>query len=225
MKWITFVYERLLPPVLWALIHVFYNTLRIRSIGEETVRELRQKGQRVVFAFWHGHSFFLIKHMSRRGISIIASPSRDGRLLADVLRLFHYGIIPGSSDKSPVRSIIQSVRAMRAGQDMAIAVDGPRGPRHKMKPGALFIAKKMKAPIVVGVNSSFPSWTFRSWDRFVLPRPFARSVMAFSKPIQLSPDLSEESIQNEIRIIESELNRLTLLADRITGYSGGGTPH
>ena len=157
--------------------------------------------------------------MSRRNISIIASPSRDGRLLADVLRMFKYSIIPGSSDKSPIRAIIKSIRAMKTGQDMAIAVDGPKGPFHQVKPGALFIAKKMNIPIIPGSNSSFPAWTFHSWDRFILPRPFARTVICFGKPIWLSSDFSENTIQQETRKIERELNRLTQLADCMTGYS------
>jgi lysophospholipid acyltransferase (LPLAT)-like uncharacterized protein len=212
------LYAGVLPPLLYTIVAILFNTLKIRSINEEKIKELNRRGKRIVYAFWHGQSFFLIKYMARRNITIIASPSRDGKLGADVLKRFGYGIIYGSSSKSPIRAIIQSVQAMRAGRDMAIAVDGPRGPLHQIKPGALFLAKKMNASIVPAVNSSFPALTFRSWDRFILPRPFARSVMVFGDPVLLSPDMSDETMQNETRMIEAELNRLTRLADRMTGY-------
>jgi len=216
MKWKDWTYTYLFPPLIWAFLHIVYNSLKMRSIGEEKILELNRKGQKLVYVFWHGQNFILIKYMAGRSISIIASPSRDGRLLADVLRMFGYGIIPGSSDKSPIRAIIQSLRTMRAGRDMAVAVDGPKGPVHQMKPGALFLAKKMNAPIVPLADSAFPAWTFRSWDRFFLPRPFARSVLVFGDPIRVSPDFSEETVQKEIRKIESELDRLTASANRIT---------
>ncbi len=216
MKLKDWTYTHLFPRLIWALLHIIFNSLKIRSISEEKILELNRSGQRLVYVFWHGQNFIMIKYMAGRNVSIIASPSRDGRLLAGVLRMFGYGIIPGSSDKSPIRAIIQSIRVMKAGRDMALAVDGPKGPIHQMKLGALFLAKKMNAPIVPLANSAFPAWTFRSWDRFFLPRPFSRAVMVFGDPIRVSPDLSEETVQKEIRIIESELNRLTALANRIT---------
>jgi lysophospholipid acyltransferase (LPLAT)-like uncharacterized protein len=218
MKIKDWLYARVFPRLLWVLVHVIHNTLKITSVNEEPIRGWTGLNRRLVYVFWHGRSFFLIKYMSRRNITIIASPSRDGRLLADILRMFHYGVIPGSSDKSPIRAVIQSVQTMRGGGDMAIAVDGPTGPRCRMKPGALFMAKKMNAPVVVGTNSCSPAWTFKSWDRFILPRPFGRGVMVFSDLIWLSPDTDDETVRKETAMIEAELNRLTKAADEITGY-------
>lgn len=219
MKLKEWTYLRLFPGVLWILVHLIFDSLKIRSSGEKPILNLNRKGQRLVYVFWHSQMFFLIKYMAKRNISIIASPSRDGKLGADVIKRFEYGTIMGSSNKSPIRAVIQSVQAMRAGQDIGLAVDGPKGPRHQMKAGALFLAKKMNAPIIPVANSSYPSWTFRSWDRFVLPRPFARSAIVFGKPVYLSGDLSEETIRKETRMIETELKRLTTEANQMTGYA------
>jgi lysophospholipid acyltransferase (LPLAT)-like uncharacterized protein len=218
MKAKDWIYARILPSLLWAMVHGIHGSLKIRSAGEDEIRNLNRRGKRIVYVFWHGQSFFLIKYMAHRNIHLIASPSRDGRLGADVLKRFGYGIIFGSSHKSPIRAIIQSLQAMRRGRDMAIAVDGPRGPFHQAKPGALFLAKKMNASIVPTVTAALPAWTFRSWDRFVLPRPFARAAIVFGKPVLLSPDLSAETLEKESRMIEEELNRLTDLAGRMTGF-------
>ncbi len=191
MKWKEWVYERILPGCLELVVRAIIGTLKVRSFGESALRAMYALDKRVVYVFWHDRAFFLIPYMARRNIHIIVSTSRDGLLMANVLSRFRYGVIPGSSDKSPVRAVIRSIQTLREGHDVAFAADGPRGPRHALKPGAVFLAKKSGAPVVPASWSASSSWFLRSWDRFIVPRPFARIVIRFGAPMRLSAVLSE----------------------------------
>ena len=121
--------------------------------------------------------------------------------------------------KSPVRALVGSIQKMRAGFDIAFAVDGPTGPLHKAKPGALFLAKKMDALIIPVSFSAQPSITMKSWDEYILPKPFAHAVMFFGEPFHPSSELGEDIVQAECLFLEKTLNQISAKADSIVKRS------
>ncbi len=212
------LYQRLLPTLAWLGIHSIYITLKIKSVGDYQFQAYKRKGQKVIYAFWHGRQFLLVRYMSNRNISIMSSTSRDGILQSNILKKFKYEIISGSSAKSPVRALIGSIHKMRAGFDVGFAVDGPRGPLYKVKPGALFLAKKMHVPIIPIAFSAEPAITLRSWDNYLLPKPFAKSVILFGEAFRPSPNLDSGTIRRECSDLEHILNDITKRADRMVHF-------
>jgi len=212
------LYQHLLSILAWLSIHSIYVTLKIKSIGDDQFKAYKRKGQKIIYAFWHGRQFLLVRYMSNRNISIMSSTSRDGILQSNILKKFKYEIISGSSAKSPVRALIGSIHKMRAGFDVGFAVDGPTGPLHKVKPGTLFLAKKMDVPIIPISFSAEPAITLRSWDRYLLPKPFAKSVIIFGKAFKPSPYLDNDTIYRECRDLENILNDITKQADRMVHF-------
>ena len=148
----------------------------------------------------------------------MSSTSRDGRLQAKILKKFHYEIIPGSSSKTPVRALIQSLKKIQEGYNFAITVDGPTGPIYKVKPGALYVAKKTGATIIPMSFSSSPAFVIKSWDRYLMPKPFSRAVHLIGEPWQPSPDLNEQTLEQEALHLEKILNSLTEKADRMVHF-------
>jgi len=206
-------YQHIFPTFAWAAINSLSVTIRIQSMGEDVIEDLRRKGKKLVYTFWHGRQFLMVRYMSKKNICIMSSTSRDGILQANTLKKFGYDIIYGSSAKSPVRALIGSIQKIRMGFDMAFAVDGPTGPIHKVKPGALYLAKKMNALIVPATFSAHPAINLRSWDEYLLPKPFAQAVIVFGKPFYPSADLSEDTIQKECRDLEKTLTQISDNAD------------
>lgn len=145
----------------------------------------------------------------------MSSTSRDGILQASILKKFKYEIISGSSAKSPVRALIGSIQKMRMGYNVGFAVDGPTGPLYKVKPGAIYLAKKMQVPIIPISFSANPAIILKSWDKYLLPKPFAKSAIIFGKPFCPSANLDGNTVISECKNLENILNRLTLQADRI----------
>ncbi|MDM7925983.1 MAG: lysophospholipid acyltransferase family protein [bacterium] len=213
----NWLYAAVYPGMITGAIRLITATLRIERVGIEPIDEYRRSNRRILFAFWHGRHFLMIPCLYAPNVSILTSTSRDGRLLADVLRNFGYDSIPGSSHKSPVRALLACVNRIREGQDVVFAVDGPTGPIHSVKPGAVFVAAKSGASIIPVVFSCKPCAVFNSWDKFMLPLPFGKAVLLGGTPIPPPEKSDSESIESIRRTLENTLNSLMAEADRRVG--------
>lgn len=126
-----------------------------------------------VVAFQHGDLLPMVALHRHRGLVGLASRSRDGGLVAAVLGALGYAVVRGSSSSGGVEALRAAASAIAAGQSPAFAVDGPRGPGGAVKPGAEALARLAGVPVVYGVVTA-RGMRLRTWDRFVIPWPFAR---------------------------------------------------
>jgi lysophospholipid acyltransferase (LPLAT)-like uncharacterized protein len=207
------IYSKILPSLSRACITMLSGSLRIQSKGEKYIKEVNKEKRPIVFVFWHGRQFIFVNYMAHKNICIMSSTSRDGILQANILKKFGYEIIYGSSAKSPVRALVGSIKKIRMGFNVAFAVDGPTGPIHKVKPGALFLAKKTNGVIIPGTFFAFPAITLGAWDKYLLPLPFSRAIILFGKPFYPLPSLNDNIIEKECVYIEEMLNEMTAKAD------------
>ena len=217
MKFKDFLYEHLYPVLAGALLHAICRTLRIETVDEEKLESLRGQNKRIVYVFWHGRHFLLAHYMGYKNASVVVSPSHDGRLIANILKKSGFDIVTGSSHRNPVRALVDAVKQMKSGKDIAFTVDGPKGPVFKVKPGAVFLAKKMNAfivPLTVGFKKC---WILNSWDRYQIPRPFTRAVIIFGTPYHPEAGLSEPDIAKACLDLEIRLNQMGEQADRLAG--------
>lgn len=153
----------------------------------------------VVYVFWHGNMF--VMPFLRKGscIKTLASTHRDGRLVAQVVRFFNVGNIPGSSHRRPYRAFRMMLKAIREENcDIAIAPDGPTGPRHKMKKGPVELAYLAKVPIVPVRVRYKRAWQFKSWDRFLVPKPLSEVEVEFLKPVYVHNKEDIEAVNSSI---------------------------
>jgi lysophospholipid acyltransferase (LPLAT)-like uncharacterized protein len=126
-----------------------------------------------VLAIWHGDQLPMIALHRGMGIVALASRSKDGALVSAVLERLGYGVIRGSSSRGGAAALLAARRAVERGQRPVFTVDGPRGPRGTIQPGAAALAASTGVPLVWGAVEA-PGWRARSWDRFLVPWPFAR---------------------------------------------------
>ncbi len=131
-----------------------------------------------VVAFLHGEQLPMVALHRGMGMVGMASRSRDGALLAGVLERLGYGVIRGSTSRGGVEVLRAAERVLAGGGRPAIAVDGPRGPRGTVHPGAEALARRAGVPIVYGVVDAAGA-RLRSWDQFLVPWPFARVVVRY----------------------------------------------
>lgn len=141
-----------------------------------------------VYGFWHGKQFAPVIYMARWGEykrAVLVSPSRDGAMLTVWLQKLGYEVVPGSSSRHAVGSLLKLVRAAKSGCSLGIAADGPRGPREVAKAGIAFLAAQADLPVIpLGVAYS-KCWIFqKAWDRYQLPWPFSKVVLYLGEPIQ-----------------------------------------
>lgn len=136
----------------------------------------------VIWVFWHGTQMALLAR-PRRPTAVLVSLSKDGELQAGVMRNHGMIVVRGSSSRRAAGGLRGLLRELAKGRDVAFAVDGPRGPLHKAKPGALVCAQQSGAKLVpLGVHAS-SAITLRAWDRFMIPLPFSRVDIVIGSPI------------------------------------------
>jgi len=114
---------------------------------------------------------------------VLISEHRDGELIARVAEAFGFRTVRGSTSRGASRALVGLSRELLNGHDVAITPDGPRGPARSFAPGALIAAQRAGAPVIAVGVSAMPAWRLGTWDRFVIPRPFARVRIAYSDPI------------------------------------------
>lgn len=138
-------------------------------------------------AFWHGKLLLLVPAFGHWHITIMTDLSWAGELLSRILRRFGYRVVRGSSKRGGFQGIIQMKNEVATGVAGALAVDGPRGPYHKSKPGIIFLAKKLEYPIVPITFASDRFWTLKqTWDQVVIPKPLSKCLVAIGPPIPVS---------------------------------------
>jgi lysophospholipid acyltransferase (LPLAT)-like uncharacterized protein len=205
---------KLLPPVIYFLLKFYYLLLRTDISGIEHSKSSAECSRQKVFAIWHGRQFFCYKIFGRQNTVVMSSTSSDGRLQGAVLKKFDFKVIWGSSNKSPAKALLGVVRQMQNGSNLLIAVDGPKGPVYKVKPGALFIAKKFNVPVVPVAFASDRYWQLNAWDNYILPKPFSRSKIIYGEPVYLPADSGNEELDHYCVEIELKLNQLVERAEK-----------
>lgn len=213
--WWRRVRPRLLAPVVYNFARLIGLTLRLRTEGYERAAGL-QSGK--IYAGWHGRSF-LATHLWRgRGVWVMISHSRDGEMQDGIFKRFGYRTIRGSTGRGGARAAIEAIRVLRAGNEMALTPDGPRGPSCVVQGGTLLMAQKSGVPIVpVGVSAR-RRWLMRSWDRYLVPKPFTEAIMIFGEPIYIPRDATEVDVETVRLELQAAMNNLEQLAEAKMGH-------
>jgi lysophospholipid acyltransferase (LPLAT)-like uncharacterized protein len=192
------------------LIRLLAWTWRIRLIGNETtIDAVWRARQTVVFAIWHGDMLPLLYQHRDRGTAVLISEHHDGELIARIAERFGFRTIRGSTSRGAVRALVNLVNTLRAGRDVAITPDGPRGPPHSFAPGAVIAAQRAEVPIIAVCASASRAWRLRrSWDRFLIPKPFSRVTIAYVGPTRPEGDTlraaAEETKRFQTMMLEAE---------------------
>ena len=143
----------------------------------------------------------------------MASQSRDGELLAQILARCGYNTVRASSSKGATAGFLQLITIMEQGYDTVIAVDGPRGLREQVKSGVVLLAQKTGATIIPITASAKRYKHLSSWDRYLIPFPFSQAVAVIGNPITIPPDATHDQLGSYRLQVEQELNLITKEAD------------
>ncbi|MEW5831235.1 MAG: lysophospholipid acyltransferase family protein [Campylobacterota bacterium] len=175
----------LIPPIGALLIRLIYATSKKRFHLPSLV-----PSEPVIFAFWHGdlllQPYLYYRFRKVPKANVLISDHFDGQIIARIMRYFRLGTIHGSTTRGGAKVLIQGMKSLSEGYDIGITPDGPKGPRHEMSDGAVVMAQKRNAKVIVFqcVPSSY--WQLGSWDRFTIPKPFGTLDFYASEPIDLA---------------------------------------
>lgn len=169
------------------LIRALGWTWRIRVSDDDDLRRQRAAKQPVIFILWHGQLLPLLYHHRREGVAVLISEHSDGEIVARIAISLGYRTVRGSTSRGAARALIGLSRAVKEGHDLAITPDGPRGPARSFAAGALVVAQRTGAPMVPVAVSASRGWRLKSWDRFLIPKPFARVHIAYGDLMSIQP--------------------------------------
>jgi lysophospholipid acyltransferase (LPLAT)-like uncharacterized protein len=199
--------------VAFFLIKFLQWTMTIKEVNEEGIRGLWERGENAIGVFWHGRLLMTPLAYGGGGLKILISRHRDGELVTRTVRHFGLRTIRGSSTRGGIAGIKGLVRALQKGYDVAIAPDGPRGPRYKVQPGVIQVAKLSGRPIFPFTFSAAPRKILHTWDRFILPFPFSRGVFVWGDPIWVNHADGEKGMARKTLLLEKRLQEITEFAD------------
>ncbi|MBN2340882.1 MAG: DUF374 domain-containing protein [Deltaproteobacteria bacterium] len=190
------------------LIRAYLPLLRIRKYFHPEFQKLDRN--RVFYGFWHGRLLLLVPAFGPWHVTIMTDLSWAGELLARILTRFGYHVVRGSSKRGGFQGVIHMKKKVETGVSGALALDGPRGPYRESKPGVLFLSQKMDYPIVPLAFGADRYWTLNTWDRVVVPKPFARCFVGIGKPVT-----SDQIRQGfDVRKLDTLINDWTEMCDR-----------
>jgi len=162
------------------IIRALAATWRVRTDNETAWRTRRANHQGLVFSLWHGQLLPLLAHHHDQGVVVLISEHRDGELIAQIAHALGFRTVRGSTSRGAARALLAVTRELEAGHAIAITPDGPRGPRHSFAPGALVAANRVGVPVIAVGVAADRAWRLKSWDAFMIPKPFARVRITYS---------------------------------------------
>ena len=184
------------------------KSLKVRIFNEDSVKKLKQENKNYIVAFWHGTMLYPWYLHGNPSFAALTSKSRDGELLAKLLRHWNYKVIRGSSSSGGEIALGIMVDYAKNEYSLAITPDGPRGPAHKLKAGTVVTSKKTGIPIVLTGIGYKNKKILSTWDKFEIPYFFSSANIYYSKPVYVSEDLSYEETSEKIIECENKLNEL-----------------
>jgi lysophospholipid acyltransferase (LPLAT)-like uncharacterized protein len=180
----------------FGLIQLLGRTVRFEVEGWEHWEAASRDGRLPIYAFWHDCIILATYFWRHRGIVVMTSQSFDGEYIARFIQRFGYGAARGSSTRGSVGAVVEMARLMRQGRATAFTIDGPKGPRHVAKLGAVLLAKKTGQPVLPFTVTAAHRWRLsQSWDRFQVPKPFTRARVEIAAPILVPPDAGEAELE------------------------------
>jgi lysophospholipid acyltransferase (LPLAT)-like uncharacterized protein len=185
-----------------ALIRLLAMTWRMRPVNDTAVGARRASGQRVIFTLWHGELLPLLWHHRGEGVAVVISEHRDGEIIAQIAERLGYTTVRGSTSRGGGRALIGLMRAIEAGHDGAVTPDGPRGPAHVFAPGAAIAAQRTGAPLAMIRATASRAWRLKSWDRFLVPKPFATVRVIYGPLVSVEARSPREAAEQAPRLQE-----------------------
>lgn len=199
-----------------AIAGSWLGTCRITEFGREIEKEYfnQNPDKGLLYASWHRGLFFVIYWYRNRNVVSIASASEDGELAAQAAKRFGWITARGSSSRGGRQAYREMENLIKQGHSGGLVADAPQGPRFVSKLGIVYLAKRTGIPIVPVIWSADRFWKLNSWDRTIIPKPFARIVALYGEDwIVVPPKARRKECESYREQLDDALNRIMYQTD------------
>jgi lysophospholipid acyltransferase (LPLAT)-like uncharacterized protein len=220
LPWSRRIQIPIIAAIVYAVIRMLGPTLRFEVLGWHHAQEVHASGRRCVWAFWHRAILPIVWWARNMGIVVMNTTAFDGQWTRKVIERLGFGTAQGSSSRGGLRGLAVMAKRIEEGKDCAFTIDGPRGPRYVAKPGPVMLARRTSCPVMVFHVGTEHGKTFeKTWDHFLLPRPFSRAVIVFAAPIEVPADADAEMLEAKHAEMQKGLERVRDIAEGWFGFS------
>jgi len=174
-------------------------TWRVRREGGAAFDDMLARKEPFIIVFWHGEIVPVSWVHRNRGFAPLISRHADGEVIARIVEGLGYRTVRGSTSRGGVRALLETAQRVKEGITVGFTPDGPRGPRHVFAPGALIVAQRTGRPIVALGATASRAWRLRSWDRHLVPKPFATVTVRYSEPQFVQAEQARDAAQEQSR--------------------------
>ncbi len=219
-KWYDPFTLYILFPILTFFMKMLLFSYRLVKVEGADIEEkaLEKSGGKAVYCSWHQRLVFHPWYLAKRNVTVMVSQSRDGEYAARLINSLGLGDVRGSSTRGGFGALKELTQKIRDGvTNGGMVVDGPLGPARVAKMGAVVLARDSKTPLMPIMWGADRCWVLNSWDRFIIPKPFARVVYFHSEPIWVPLDATEEKLEECRKLLEDRLNNAAKWCDEQFG--------
>jgi len=209
----------IIRPIIKLILTSFWWTCRVEKIiGDEHALKLIDKGDPIIPCYWHQMHIFgswYMRKLQQRGLKIgfLISPSVDGEVPAKIVESWGAVAIRGSSNRTGARALKDMYNTIVKDKVSPVTTsDGPTGPIHEFKQGAVMLAQLTQSPMLPIAYMASRYWESKSWDKFIIPKPFSRIVIAVGEPHRIDKKANTEKLEEERIKMETAMNNLTEVA-------------
>jgi len=191
-----------------AFVRLLGRTWRMRVTHDDAVRTARATNTPIVFSLWHGQMLPLLYAHRDEGVTVLISEHADGEIIARIATDFGFRTVRGSTSRGAARALLGLSRVLEDGGELAITPDGPRGPAKSIAPGVGVVARRAGVPVIAAAASASKAWRLKSWDKFMIPRPFATVHVAYSDAVHMTTadGASDEGLRAAMELAEQRAN-------------------
>jgi len=197
----------------WLVILLLGKLSFIKIVGRHHLENLKNKNVPFIYVMWHGRILIPTYVHRGQGITGMASLNTDGEIGVQIVQKLGYHAVRGSSTRGGKEAFHNMIDMLKRGGHGAMFPDGPRGPRHYLKPGTIYLAQQTGAYLLPITFSAKRKVRFHSWDRFIIPLPFSKSVVIYGEPVNVPKDLSQEQLEQVRKKFEEDMIQLEKQAD------------
>ena len=184
--------DHLLPRIGPPVVRCLARSWRVDVAEPERLARLVAGG--TIFALWHGHMLLALTATRAQGVVVLVSPSMDGEVSMRLLRGFGFDAVRGSTSQGGGQALRRLLHGLGEGRSLVLTPDGPRGPRHSANEGTAYLAAASGRPVACVGLATDRAWRLRSWDRFTIPKPFARVSVVVDAPFAV-PGADRASVE------------------------------
>jgi lysophospholipid acyltransferase (LPLAT)-like uncharacterized protein len=209
---------RVIPPLAAILTKTLMLSCRVVKVeGQQRERDTLARWGGAIYPTWHQRMSYLSHYLGARNVTVMISQSRDGEYAARTARLLGFNSVRGSTTQGGTEALRAIISRIKRGENGGMLADGPQGPARVAKIGSIIMARSAGVPLLPLTWGGDRCWSFNSWDRYVVPKPFARVVIYIAEPVWVPRNAKGEELEVYRRLLEERLNEGTRWCDEQFG--------